>query len=203
LQYGYYPYYLQNTDTYSLKLSQLIQQVLEIDLPLLSRIENEQITKLKRLLFLLSESVPFKPNITKLGEIMQVSRQTISNYLYMLTQAGLLKMIYSEQHKISSLAKPEKLYLQHPNYYYAISPKNINKGNVRETFFVNQISYLHQIETANAGDFKVNDEFIFEIGGKGKGFKQIANINKSFLVVDDFEMGIDNKIPLWLFGFLY
>lgn len=203
LKNGYYPYYLPNTETYSLKLSQLIQQVIEVDLPMLARIEYEQIAKLKRLLHLLSESVPFKPKLTKLGELLQVSRQTISNYLYLLTQAGLLTMLYPDQHKLSALAKPEKLFLHHPNYYYAISYENLNIGNLRETFFVNQLSYLNQIETSEIGDFKVNNRYIFEIGGKSKNYKQIANVKDAYLVIDDKEMGIGNKIPLWLFGFLY
>jgi len=202
LQFGYYPYYLQNKETYSIKLSQMIAQVIETDLPILARIELEQINKLKRLLYLLSESVPFKPNLTKIGELMQLSRQTVSNYIHLLSKAGVLKLLYSEQHKLSSLAKPEKLFLQHPNYYYALSSKNRNKGSIRETFFVNQLSVANQVETSEIGDFKVNNEFLFEIGGKTKGFGQIAKHEKSFLVLDDIEIGIANKIPLWLFGFL-
>jgi len=203
LQIGYYPYYLQNKKTYSLKLSQMIHQVIESDLPVLTRIEPEQINKLKRLLFLLSQSVPFKPNLTKIGEIMQLSRQTIGNYIHLLSKAGLLRLIYSDRHNLSSLAKPEKLFLQHPNYYYALSSSNLQVGSIRETFFVNQLSESHLVETSEIGDFKVNNEFLFEIGGKSKGYKQIANQENSFLALDDIEIGIGNKIPLWLFGFLY
>jgi len=203
LQNGYYPYYLQNKDTYSIKLSQMINQIIETDLPLLTRIEPEQINKLKRLLFLLSRSVPFKPNMTKIGEIMQLSRQTVSNYIHLLTKAGLLKALYSDQHKLSSIAKPEKIFLQHPNYYYALSYNNLKIGSIRETFFVNQLSESNIVETSEIGDFKINDKFLFEIGGKSKGYKQIANQENSFLAVDEIEIGIGNKIPLWLFGFLY
>jgi len=203
LRIGYYPYYLQNKETYSIKLSQMINQVIETDLPLLTRIEPEQINKLKRLLYLLSESVPFKPNLTKIGELLQVTRQTVSNYIHLLSKAGLLKLLYTEQHKLSSLAKPEKLFLQHPNYYYALSYKNLKIGSIRETFFVNQLSESNIVETSEMGDFMINDEYLFEIGGKSKGYKQIANKENSFLAVDDIEIGIGNKIPLWLFGFLY
>jgi len=203
LRYGYYPYYLQNAETYTLKLSQMIHQIIETDLPLIVRIEFEQIHKLKRLLFLLSQSVPFKPNVTKIGETMQLSRQTITNYLHLLAKAGLLRMIFSEQHKISSLAKPEKLYLQHPNYYYALGNTNVDKGSIRETFFVNQLSVSNVVESSEIGDFRINNQILFEIGGKTKGFKQIANVSNSYIALDDTEIGIGNKIPLWLFGFLY
>lgn len=203
LRYGYYPYYLQNTETYAIKLSQLINQVIENDLPLLARIEQEQISKLKRLLNLMSQYVPFKPNVSKIGESMQLSRQTITNYLHLLAKAGLLQMVYSDRHKVSSLAKPEKLFLQHPNYYYALNETNANKGSIRETFFVNQIAQKHRIETAQKGDFKVDEHLIFEIGGKSKTFAQIANLKNAYLTIDDTEIGINNKIPLWLFGFLY
>jgi len=203
LRYGYYPYYLQNIETYPIKLSQLINQVIETDLPQLARIEFEHINKLKRFLFLLSQYVPFKPNVTKLGEIMQLSRQTITNYIHLLAKAGLISMYYSEQHKISSISKPEKLFLQHPNFYYALGGEKTNIGNIRETFFVNQLSVKNTVETSEIGDFKIDQTYLFEIGGKDKGFKQIANIENSFLAIDDTEFGIGNKIPLWLFGFLY
>jgi len=203
LRYGYYPYYLQNTETYAIKLSQLINQVIETDLPQLARIEFEQISKLKRFLFLLSQYVPFKPNVTKLGETMQLSRQTITNYLHLLAKAGLLKLVYSEQHKLSSLAKPEKLFLQHPNYYYALGGENINVGSIRETFFVNQLCVNELVENSSIGDFLVNRKFLFEIGGKSKRYNQIAGEINSYIVVDETEIGLANKIPLWLFGFLY
>lgn len=203
LRIGYYPYYLQNKETYSIKLSQMINQIIETDLPHLSRIELEQINKLKRLLFILSESVPFKPNLTKIGKLMQLSRQTVSNYIHLLAKAGLLWLLYSDRHQLNTLSKPEKLFLQHPNYYYALSYTDLKIGSIRETFFVNQLSESNRVETSEIGDFKVNGKYLFEIGGKSKGFKQIAKQENSFLATDDTEIGIGNKIPLWLFGFLY
>jgi uncharacterized protein len=203
LHYGYYPFYLQNHETYSIKLSQLINLVIEADLPYLARIEYAQINKLKRFLYLLGTYVPFKPNISKLGETMQVTRQTITNYLHLLEKAGILTLIYSNQHKLSALAKPEKLFLHHPNYYYALSGENSNSGNIRETFFVNQLSTLHQVEVSDIGDFTVDGTYIFEIGGARKNYNQIAGAENSYIVSADLELGIGNKIPLWLFGFMY
>lgn len=203
LQYGYYPFYLQNTETYGIKLSALINQVIESDLPYLAQLNSEHINKLKRFLYLLSCQVPFKPNISSLATAMQLSRQTISNYLHLLQKAGIITLLSANNQKINSLAKPEKIFLQHPNYYFALGNENANVGSIRETFFVNQMSYNQTINTSDKGDFLVNGKYIFEIGGTSKKYTQIANLPDSYIVIDDIEFGIGNKIPLWLFGFLY
>jgi len=202
-RYGYFPYYLQNVATYSIKLSETMNQIIEYDLPYLANIDIEHFAKIKRFLYLLSHYVPVKPNISSLAQEMQMSRATVSNYLHYLHKAEILNTLYTEDKKFKSLAKPERILLHHPNLYFAIAGENMNKGSIRETFFVNQLSYHQSISIAKAGDFYVNEKYTFEIGGKNKDYQQIANIPNSYIVADDIEIGIGNKIPLWLFGFLY
>jgi uncharacterized protein len=202
-QYGYFPYYLNNLETYPIKLSELINQIIEYDLPYLVNIDVAHFAKIKRFLYLICRYVPIKLNISNLAAEMEMSRATVTNYLYYLKKADILNNIYSEEKKFKSLSKPEKILLHHPNLYFAIGDKNINIGSIRETFFVNQLSCNHKIELATEGDFLVDEKYCFEIGGKNKTYHQIANIADSYIAADDIEFGYENKIPLWLFGFLY
>jgi predicted AAA+ superfamily ATPase len=203
LKFGYYPYYLQGKNTYPIKLSATIGLTIEADIPYLLNMEMKYINKLKRFLYVLSTNVPFKPNITQLAQSMEMSRQTTITYLRYLKDAEIISMIYAKGKGYGTLSKPEKIYLYHPNLNYALAEENTNIGNLRESFFLNQLSYLYNIEAAATGDFFVNNEFTFEVGGKNKSFTQIKSIKNSFIAADDLESGIGNKIPLWLFGFLY
>jgi uncharacterized protein len=161
------------------------------------------INKIKRFLNLLSSNIPFKPNITNLAAGIGMSWQSVINYLNYLNEAEIIKTLYSEGKNLKSLSKPEMIYLHHPNHFYVFADEIVNKGNLREAFFVNQLAYKHKVETAKFGDFLVNEKYHFEIGGKNKTYHQIANIPDSFIAADDIEFGFGNKIPLWLFGFLY
>jgi len=203
LKYGYYPYYFENRETYDIRLTQLINQVLEYDLLYLANIDKEHYFKIKRFLQILSRYIPFKPNISKLAAEMQMSRASVSNYIYYLQKADVIMTLYHDNKKLKSLQKPEKILLHHPNYYFALARGNEEKGSIREVFFVNQLRYKHEIELSKKGDFLIDKKYLFEIGGKNKTFHQIANIENSFIAADDIEIGIGNKIPLWLFGFLY
>ncbi len=203
LKYGYYPFYLQNTETYPIKLSELINQIIEFDLRYLANIDIEHYVKLKRFLYLLSQYVPVKPNISNLSARMGMSRATIINYIHYLEKADILTILYPAEKTLKSLSKPEKVLLHHPNIYFALSSDKSNKGSVRETFFVNQLIHNHDITTLKKGDFMVDKKYTFEIGGKNKSFKQIANIENSYVLADEIEIGYKNKIPLWLMGFLY
>ncbi|MEA3452284.1 MAG: AAA family ATPase [Bacteroidota bacterium] len=203
IRYGYYPFYLQNIETYSIKLSELINLIVEHDLSYITNIDVEHFTKIKRFLYLLSHYVPVKPNISSLASEMGMSRTTIINYIHYLQKADVLSVIYSSDKKFKSMSKPEKVLLHHPNLYFAINSENANIGSIRETFFANQMSYNHTIEIPQKGDFFVNNKYTFEVGGKNKSYKQIADIENSYIVADDIEIGLKNKIPLWLFGFLY
>ena len=202
LKMGYYPYYLENEASYQTKLSALMSQIIEVDLPILTPIDHEHMVKLKRFLFHLAQQVPFKPNVSQLSTLMQLSRRTIGQYLNLLHQASLLHMVYHNEQRINKLAKPDKLYLHHPNHYYALGQTNVNVGSLRETFFANQLAVNHQVHAAEKGDFLIDGTYLFEVGGSGKTYKQIAQIPNSYLATDN-ELGIGNKIPLWMFGFLY
>jgi uncharacterized protein len=202
LKYGYFPYYLQNKETYLIKLSEVINQIIEFDLPYIADLDMEHVSKIKRFLYLLSQYVPVKPNISNLSAQMQMSRATVSNYLHYLNKADILLSLYPSDHQMKSIAKPEKILLHHPNLNFALSSQ-VNTGSIRESFFVNQLSGQHEVKIPKHGDFIIDNQFVFEIGGKSKTFGQIKDIGNSFLAIDDIEFGIKNKIPLWLFGFLY
>jgi len=203
LKFGYYPYYLENQETYFIKLSGLINQSIEYDLPYLVNIDLASMGKIKRFIYYLCQNVPFKPNFSKIGSVMECSRQTIANYIQYLSKCDILAIVHDEDKSMKTISKPEKLLLHHPNFYYAICGEQMNTGSLRETFFVNQLSHSHNIQIARQGDYLINGKYSFEIGGKNKTFRQLANIPDSYIAIDDVEFGIDNKIPSWLFGFLY
>ncbi len=203
LKFGYFPYYLESQNFYDMRLSNVINQIIEIDLPQVLNIDNQYISKLKRFINILSNGIPYKPNVSQLAGAIEISWQSVIHYINYLAKAELLNIVYPAGKSISSLAKPEKIFLHHPNFYYVFKDTITNKGSLRETFFVNQLSYKHKVEIAQKGDFLINEKYIFEIGGKSKDYNQIANLNNSFVVADEIEIGYKNKIPLWLFGFLY
>ncbi len=203
LKIGYFPFYSNDEILYYKRLQEIINMILEVELPMLRNTDISIINKIKQLLFILSQTVPFKPNISALAKKIQVTRKTILIYLNYLSDAGILNLINKDSYGVSLLQKPEKLYLENTNYMYAIKNSLPNIGSVREVFFLNQVSNNHNITYPNKGDFLVDEKYIFEIGGKSKKKKQIKNIPDSYIVADDIEFGVDNKIPLWLFGFMY
>ena len=159
--------------------------------------------KLKLLLKIIAESAPFIPNIVKLSERSGLTRNTVISYLGYYEEAHLGKNLYKNAKGITRLQKPDKIYLENTNLMYALSPVGVNSGNLRETFFVNQLSENHIVEYASEGDFVIDGGFVIETGGKSKRFDQIKGIRNSFVVSDGIEYGTGNRIPLWLFGFLY
>jgi hypothetical protein len=203
LQYGYFPFSAENTTTYHWRLKEIINVVLEADLPYMAEIDFSKIDKVKQLLYIISQSVPFKPNMVKLAERTGIARNTLKNYLQYLSLAGLIQLIYSNSKGISMLTKPEKIYLSNPNFLFALGSSLTDKGNLRETFFINQLSVGHTVQYPKQGDFLVDDKYIFEVGGKNKSKQQIKGLDNAFLALDDIESGSANQIPLWLFGFLY
>ena len=202
LKYGYYPFYKQNKNVYGQKLNEIINVVLESDLPLIFNIEPKNIFKLKKLLSLLCQSKPYELNISKLATKIEINRNTLYHYLHYLEAGSLTKMIKQISKGDGILTKPEKLYLNNTNLSFSYC-ENSDIGTIREQFFVNQLDTNHNLNYSKIGDFLVNKNYIFEIGGKNKSFKQIKDIENSFVVADDIEIGSGNKIPLWLFGFLY
>lgn len=147
--------------------------------------------------------VPFKPNIVKLSKQIGISRETLMRYLYLLERADLLLLLRSGTKGISKMNKPEKIYLNNTNLFHALSQEQANKGNMRETFFYNQLHAGHKVSYTPSGDFIVDDKYTIEIGGKNKQQKQIKGIEKAYIASDNIEYSHHNRIPLWLFGFLY
>ncbi len=202
LQYGYYPFYKQNINLYAQKLNEVLNIVLESDLPLIFKVDPLNINKLKKLLAMLCQSKPYELNISKLSAKIGLNRATLYNYLNYLEAGQLTKTVRQHSRGDKIFTKPEKLYLNNTNLSYSYC-QNQDKGTNREIFFVNQVSQNHLINYSKIGDFLVDEKYIFEIGGKNKSFEQIKNLENSFVVADDIEVGFGNKIPLWLFGFLY
>jgi len=203
LHYGYYPFFLENTESYFQKLTAAINLTLENDLPSIQSIDYSSIYKLKKLLYLIANSVPFKPNVAKLSEHIHATRATIIQYLEHLKNAQVINLLNTDSLGTGYLSKPEKIYLQNTNIMYALAPETANAGNVRETFFFNQVGNIHGLTLPKEGDFMVDKKATFEVGGKNKSRKQIIHTPDSYVAADDLEFGFGNKIPLWLFGFLY
>lgn len=203
LKTGYYPFFQENLNTYDQRLEEIVNFILEIELPALRQVDPAYIIKLKQLLLVISSSVPFKPNVTKLAERIGINRNTLISYFHYLEESGLTMQLFKDAKGITRLQKPDKLYLDNTNLLYTIAPHNIQIGHVRETFFANQLGYKHLVEYTEIGDFKIDQTFIFEIGGKHKTKEQIQGLQNAFIAADDIEIGFQEKIPLWLFGFLY
>jgi uncharacterized protein len=203
LKFGYFPYYIENPNTYYHRINNTINQIIESDLASVYNVEMNSLLKIKKLLYFISVSVPFVPNIQKLSEMIGTSRNTVLQFLKYLDDAHLTNNLQSSAKGLNYLAKPEKIYLNNTNLIYAVVNENANIGNIRETFFYNQLNITNKVNASVSGDFIVNEKFIFEIGGKSKDYNQIKNIRNSYLALDEIETGINNKIPLWLFGFLY
>jgi predicted AAA+ superfamily ATPase len=203
LKQGYYPFYKEELDLYEQRVEEVINMMLEIELPLLRGIEIGMVQKIKQLLAIISESVPFVPNIANLSKKMEIHRTTLMTYLFYLQEVGLTYHLSKEANGSVKLQKPAKIYLENTNLMYVLSSFSANRGNVRETFFANQIGYKHNVRYHEKTDFFVDNKFAFEIGGKDKSKKQLAGIENAYIVSDEIEYGYQNKIPLWLFGFLY
>ena len=203
IEFGYYPYYTENPVTYSIRVAQAIDKTLIEDFPAMENIEYATILKIRKLLGTIAEMVPFTPNITNLSGAIEVGRHALVKYLYLLDKAGIILCVTEPNPTIQTLSKPQKVYLENTNIIYSLAFKNKNDGNVRETFFANQLRVKHKVNTARNGDFTIDGKIVFEVGGKNKSDNQIKNTENSFIAADNIETGFANKIPLWLFGFLY
>lgn len=203
LKWGSYPYSVENKNNYSQRLLNTIILTLETDMPAILNIDYSAVLKLKRLLYVITTSSPFKPNISELSQKIGVSRDTLLRYIHYLENAHLINLLKTEKTGMSYMAKPDKIYPGNPNVLYAIGEDQFNTGTLRETFFYNQLNSFTKLYYTPYGDFNVNHEFVIEIGGKNKTNKQIKSIKNSYLALNDIEIGYKNKIPLWLFGFLY
>jgi predicted AAA+ superfamily ATPase len=200
LKRGYYPFALEQD--FNLKLVQVINQTLENDIPVYATMNVSTGRKLKQLMAIVAESVPFKPNMSRISEMLSISRNNIADYLLYMEEAGMVSQLRFETKGIRGLGKVDKVYLDNTNLVYGLAHENPNKGNIRETFFMNQLRVAYPIVSSVIADFTI-DGFDFEIGGKNKSSKQIKTAAKGFVVKDDIETGFLNTIPLWNFGLLY
>lgn len=200
LNTGYYPF-AKELD-FSRKLQQVVNQTLEVDIPTYAQMNVSTGRKLKQLMAIIAESVPFKPNMSKLAEMLNISRNNIADYLLYMEEAGMIAQLRSQTEGICALGKVDKVYVDNSNLIYSLASENRNKGNIRETFFLNQLKVKYKIVTSKHGDFKIN-EMDFEVGGKDKSMKQLAAATNGYLVKDDIERGYLKTIPLWHFGLIY
>jgi len=203
LKHGYYPYYKEDTELYLEKLLRTINVVLDTDLPAVENIEIHTIKKIKQLLLIIAQRVPFSPNIKELASLLEVSRKSLLNYLTFLEKAQLLCLLQQDVSGLRTLAKPEKVYLNNTNLAYALETEKPDIGNLRETFFFNQLRAIGNVTSANKADFTVNNKYVFEVGGQSKGHEQIIGFKNGYLALDNLEYGFGNRIPLWGFGMLY
>ncbi|QIL40701.1 ATP-binding protein [Pedobacter sp. HDW13] len=204
LRHGYYPFFIENINTYAIRVERVVRLIIEEDLQFVAGFNPHHSRKIYQLMSILATNVPFKPNITKLSEKTGIHRNMIVEYLYYLNNARLINSLAANGKSISILQKPDKIFLENTNLLFALAPENVDTGSLRESFFMNQFSNTeHNISLPLKGDFLIDDIYTFEVGGTGKTNKQIEGINKAYLALDNLESGINNKIPLWLFGFLY
>ena len=180
-----------------------IYLIIESDLAFAEGIGIAHQEKMKKLLYVLAGSPPFTPNMAKLSTHLELSRNTLKNSLQILSKAQLIGLLYADPRGVSLLQKPDKIFLHHPNLYYAIAREGFDRGSLRETFFYNQVGAKHQLAYPKTADFLVDRKFLFEIGGKNKKTDHAAETEGTWLVKDDIEYCYKNQIPLWLMGFLY
>jgi len=200
--YGAYPFFTEGELGYNLRLNEIMNIILDSEVATIYNVNSDKINTIRKLLHLLCSSVPMELNIQNLANSAGVSRNTLYSYLYYLKKANLIEIIGGNFKNKKLLNKPDKIYLDNINLYNILC-SDYNNGSLRESFFVSQIKVNYTIKYSNIGDFQVDNSAIFEIGGKNKSFKQIKDVKNSYVVADNIEIGFGNKIPLWLFGFLY
>ncbi len=202
LAHGYYPFSRESLEDFPSRLRETVTVVIDSDLPAVENVTYETLQKVKKLLMVISEHVPFEPNMSELWRQLSTDNESGLKMLYALDKAQVLALLTAKTKNYKSLTKPDKIFLGNPNLMNVLCPK-VDKGNERETFFISQLRVLHDVRYPKQGDFLIDDKHLFEVGGKGKTFEQIADVPDSYLAVDDTEVGSGCRIPLWLFGFLY
>lgn len=202
LSHGMYPFYKESNTDYHIRLSEAVTQTLESDIPAVEDVTFETVQKTEKLLMIIAESVPFVPNVNRLCEALGTTRDSCLKMLYALDRAGVLCILTAESKNYKKLVSPDKIFLGNPNIMIALGGKT-EIGTIRETIFANQVGATNALQYPKKGDFFACRKYLFEVGGAGKSFEQIKDEPDSFLAVDDTEIGIGSRIPLWLFGFLY
>lgn len=202
LDHGYYPFYKENPSEFLTRLAEIVRVVIEADITSFQDISLSTVAKLKTLMMVIAENAPLEPNITRLAERLDCSRDLCLKMLYLLDKAGLIRILFHHPNSYKQMKGPEKILGGDTNILHALTDTT-NVGTLRETFFTNQLSGIGHLTLSNHGDYRFDDRFLFEIGGQNKKFDQIADIPDSYLAIDNIEIGFGSRIPLYLFGFLY
>lgn len=200
LRIGYYPF--SNESQFERRLMQVVNKTIEVDIPQYTDMTASAIRKLKRLMSIVSESVPFKPNLSSISQVLGISRNLLPEWFVYMEKAGLIMQLRDDTGGIRGLGKVDKVYIDNTALMYMLGRENTDIGNVRETFFLNQTRVMHDVITSSVSDFQIG-KYTFEVGGKNKTQKQIAGVSDAFVVKDDIEIGYQNVIPLWVFGLMY
>ena len=205
-RFGYYPFFLEGKEAYYDKVENVINYIVDVELPKHRGIDVGNTRKIKALLQVISQMTPYEVDIAKLSKATGIMRTTVLKYLTHLEEACLIRRLFTDLKNVTDLQKPDKVYLDNTNLLYTLSPEKPEIGTVRETFFANQLASAgHKVEYAGykRGDFRVDDAIVIEVGGQDKGFSQIAGQENACVAADDIESAYMGKIPLWAFGFLY
>lgn len=203
LREGYYPFFLEPGVDYLTQVQKIVGLILEIELPQLGNVDVCNVRKMRSLLSVVSSGVPFAVDISKLAVMSELNRNTIVSYLAHLGRAKLVNLLYSDLQNLKRMQKPDKIYMENTNLLHALSLTMVGAGVERETFFVNQLSHGHRVEYSRQADFLVDGRYTFEVGGQSKDGRQVANVRDAYIAADGIDHALGNKIPLWLFGFLY
>lgn len=204
IEKGVYPFFMEAKGKFYDRLKNIINTVIENDLMAIENISYQTAYKLRKLVFLIADSVPFKVNISELSRKTELSRDVLLRLLKILDDANLIKSIRQKGAPTGHLTKPDKIYLNNSTLLHALnSSQNLSVGTVRETFFMNQLIKDHNVLIPGKGDFLIDNKYTFEIGGKTKTTKQILDLENAFIAADNINVGYGKRIPLWLFGFLY
>ena len=199
---GAYPFVREKDTLFYSKIKDVVNTIIENDLSAVENISYETTYKLKKLLMIITDAVPFIINVSELSRKLSTSRDMLVRYLYLLSASGLISAISRHGKSTSVLRKPDKIYVNNTTLMYSLN-ENPNPGTLRETFFLNQLSVQWDVNLPGKGDFLIDEKYLFEVGGKNKTNEQIKGIENAYIAADDIEYGFGNKIPLWLFGFLY
>ncbi len=203
LKHGFYPFYSTETEVdYLVRVNNMVSSVIDYDIPAVEKIEYATLLKAKQLLSVISTQTPSPLNAKVTGEMLGVTTNQLIKILSFLERSQILRLLYYQaERNPRSMAKPQKVIFDNPSILYALGVPDV--GKIRETFFASMIAHSHEIAYSKTGDLRVDNRYLFEVGGANKGFSQIKDIPDSFVICDDIEVGIGNKIPIWLFGFLY
>lgn len=202
LKHGYFPFYKEDLEGFNDRLAEVCKQVIEQDIPAVTEVEYGTVQKLKKLLYIIAAQVPFIPKMEEIYRQLETNREQGLKLMDLLERAALIGQLKSKVKAVKKMSSPDKLFLDNPNLMYALSGAPEIR-TVRETFLYNQLSRVCRVNHPGKGDFLADGRYLFEVGGPKKNFDQIKGVENSFLAIDGVEFGRRNKIPLWLFGFLY